>query len=168
MRIDCGSGYVFNPSTGKCVKADGATGRKLRESSKGRAGRVGTCNGVVRISAKGLPHCSHPTKKKPTKPKSTTARGAAAPTARTSLHSAGHVNPVVAHAMASHARRRMHQEVADSLRLKLVEGQMQRQMKKTNAVIRTLADLRVDIQQLERRLALGAAQARTFGPPPRK
>lgn len=143
MRIDCGAGYIFNPETGNCVKADGDAAARLRE--KGRVSRFGACNGTVKISKGGRPHCvrgTQPKKKKPAVQKKVAGVSA------------------VQHETV--ARRRAHQDLADSLRLKLVESQVRRQMNKTNVVLKSVTNLRREIGQLEQRLAFGAAQVRQF------
>lgn len=148
MRIDCGAGYIFNPETGNCVKADGDAAARLQE--KGRVSRFGTCNGAVKISKGGRPHCVRGTQ--PKKKKSPAGQGAAQKKA------AG----VAAVQHEAVARRRAHQDLANSLRLKLVESQMRRQMNKTNVVLKSITNLRREIGQLEQRLAFGAAQVRQF------
>ena len=58
-RIDCGRDRLYNPATGKCVKADGSVGKKLLKDGKGR--RFGECAGAVVSDAKGVPYCSKKT-----------------------------------------------------------------------------------------------------------
>jgi len=139
MKIDCGVGYIYNPLTGKCVKEDGDAATRLRE--QGTVSRVGECNGVVKRSATGVSHCTRA--KKPVKPKKK------APPANTAIV----MDPVAARALAEHTRRRAGQNAADSLRLKLVESQMQRQLKKTNALMQSLVAIKSEIRQLGQRVA---------------
>jgi hypothetical protein len=72
--INCGSGRVFNPKSGKCISANGGTARDLMDMGL-KLTQKATCNGVVKTSSKGNKSCQKKniTKRKVTK--KTTAGG---------------------------------------------------------------------------------------------
>jgi hypothetical protein len=55
--INCGSGYVFNPESGKCIKQTGQTAKKIKKKY-GTISQYGTCSGEVFESTTGVPYCS--------------------------------------------------------------------------------------------------------------
>jgi hypothetical protein len=55
--INCGSGYVFNPDSGKCIKQSGQTAKKIKKKF-GTISQYGTCDGEVFESTAGIPYCS--------------------------------------------------------------------------------------------------------------
>lgn len=57
VTINCPPGYIYNPDSGKCIKEDGVTAKKILKKY-GSTSRRGACSGTVLQSAKGLSYCS--------------------------------------------------------------------------------------------------------------
>jgi hypothetical protein len=55
--INCGTGYVYNPDSGKCIKESGTTAKRLKKKY-GSVSQYGTCDGEVFESVTGIPYCS--------------------------------------------------------------------------------------------------------------
>jgi hypothetical protein len=55
--INCGTGYVYNPESGKCIKESGTTAKRLKKKY-GSVSQYGTCDGEVFQSVSGIPYCS--------------------------------------------------------------------------------------------------------------
>lgn len=55
--INCGQGYVYNPDSGKCIKATGSTAKKLAKRY-GPLSQSGDCDGLAMVSSRGVPFCS--------------------------------------------------------------------------------------------------------------
>jgi uncharacterized protein YlxW (UPF0749 family) len=55
--INCGTGYVYNPDSGKCIKESGTTAKRLKKKY-GTVSQYGTCDGEVFQSVTGIPYCS--------------------------------------------------------------------------------------------------------------
>lgn len=55
--INCGTGYVYNPDSGKCIKESGTTAKRLKKKY-GSVSQYGTCDGEVFQSVTGIPYCS--------------------------------------------------------------------------------------------------------------
>lgn len=57
VTIDCGPDRIYNPDTGRCIKADGITAKKLVERLRTSSQR-GDCDGTILQTPKGVPYCS--------------------------------------------------------------------------------------------------------------
>jgi len=55
--INCGSGYIYNPDTGKCLKSEGQTAKKVRKKY-GKVSQYGQCDGEVMQTPSGASYCS--------------------------------------------------------------------------------------------------------------
>lgn len=134
MRIDCGKGFIYNPKSGRCVRADGDSAESVR-ATFGKVSRYGTCSGTVKKSSKGAaPYCS---KKKQQQKKKQQKKVPAVPVASSST-----------------TKPSSFQQATNSLRLRLVESQLRSQIKKTEQVRREIIALRKNIQRLSQRGAM--------------
>lgn len=55
--INCGSGYIYNPDTGKCIKSTGTTAKKVK-AKYGQVSQYGECEGEVFQTPSGVSYCS--------------------------------------------------------------------------------------------------------------
>jgi len=55
--INCGSGYIYNPDSGKCIKSGGQTAKKVIKKF-GQVSQYGECNGEVMQTPSGVSYCS--------------------------------------------------------------------------------------------------------------